>query len=37
NGSDAFIEVHNPDNLAIDLINQSEQIMTSSEQSNDVS
>ncbi|GKA31864.1 retrovirus-related pol polyprotein from transposon TNT 1-94 [Tanacetum coccineum] len=36
NGSDALIEVHNPDNLAYDLINQSEQIMTSSEQSNDV-
>ncbi|GKB28216.1 hypothetical protein Tco_0867617, partial [Tanacetum coccineum] len=32
NGSDA----HNSDNLAYDLINQSEQIMTSSEQSNDV-
>ncbi|GJS99328.1 hypothetical protein Tco_0820498 [Tanacetum coccineum] len=29
-------EVHNPDNLTYDLINQSEQIMTSSEQSNDV-
>ncbi|GJT43962.1 retrovirus-related pol polyprotein from transposon TNT 1-94 [Tanacetum coccineum] len=36
NGSDALTEVHNPDNLAYDLINQSEQIMTSSEQSNDV-
>ncbi|GJY40876.1 hypothetical protein Tco_0428146 [Tanacetum coccineum] len=36
NGSDALIEVHNPDNLAYDLINQSEQIMTSSEQLNDV-
>ncbi|GKA01332.1 retrovirus-related pol polyprotein from transposon TNT 1-94 [Tanacetum coccineum] len=36
NGSDAFTEVHNVDNLAYDLINQSEQIMTSSEQSNDV-
>ncbi|GJV61250.1 integrase, catalytic region, zinc finger, CCHC-type containing protein [Tanacetum coccineum] len=36
NGSDALIEVHNPDNLTFDLINQSEQIMTSSEQSNDV-
>ncbi|GJY90383.1 retrovirus-related pol polyprotein from transposon TNT 1-94 [Tanacetum coccineum] len=32
----ALTEVHNPDNLAYDLINQSEQIMTSSEQSNDV-
>ncbi|GJY96320.1 hypothetical protein Tco_0513230 [Tanacetum coccineum] len=31
NGSDALTEVHNPDNLAYDLINQSEQIMTSSE------
>ncbi|GJT80633.1 retrovirus-related pol polyprotein from transposon TNT 1-94, partial [Tanacetum coccineum] len=30
-------EVHNPDNLNYDLFNQSEQIMTSSEQSNDVS
>ncbi|GJU02099.1 hypothetical protein Tco_1112437, partial [Tanacetum coccineum] len=28
-------EEHNPDNLTYDLINQSEQIMTSSEQSND--
>ncbi|GJW19826.1 putative ribonuclease H-like domain-containing protein [Tanacetum coccineum] len=37
NGSDALTEVHNPDNLTYDLINQSEQIMTSSEQSNDVS
>ncbi|GKD88782.1 hypothetical protein Tco_1364289 [Tanacetum coccineum] len=36
NGSDALTEVHNPDNLANDLINQSERIMTSSEQSNDV-
>ncbi|GKA25280.1 hypothetical protein Tco_0711389 [Tanacetum coccineum] len=36
NDSDALTEVHNPDNLAYDLINQSEQIMTSSEQSNDV-
>ncbi|GJV07664.1 hypothetical protein Tco_1345320 [Tanacetum coccineum] len=36
NGSDALTEVHNPDNLTYDLINQSEQIMTSSEQSNDV-
>ncbi|GJW14952.1 hypothetical protein Tco_0019085 [Tanacetum coccineum] len=36
NGSNALTEVHNPDNLAYDLINQSEQIMTSSEQSNDV-
>ncbi|GJS45114.1 hypothetical protein Tco_0595235 [Tanacetum coccineum] len=36
NGSDALTEVHNPDNLAYDLINQSEQIMTSSKQSNDV-
>ncbi|GKC77029.1 integrase, catalytic region, zinc finger, CCHC-type containing protein, partial [Tanacetum coccineum] len=36
NGSDALTEVHNLDNLAYDLINQSEQIMTSSEQSNDV-
>ncbi|GJR07091.1 retrovirus-related pol polyprotein from transposon TNT 1-94 [Tanacetum coccineum] len=36
NGSDALIEVHNPNNLTYDLINQSEQIMTSSEQSNDV-
>ncbi|GKE86329.1 hypothetical protein Tco_1560071, partial [Tanacetum coccineum] len=36
NGSDALTEVHNPDNLAYDLINQSEQIMPSSEQSNDV-
>ncbi|GKD68223.1 hypothetical protein Tco_1322313 [Tanacetum coccineum] len=31
NGSDALSEVHNPDNLAYDLINQSEQIMTSSD------
>ncbi|GJY58290.1 putative ribonuclease H-like domain-containing protein [Tanacetum coccineum] len=36
NGSDALTEVHNPDNLTYDLINQSEQSMTSSEQSNDV-
>ncbi|GJT36410.1 hypothetical protein Tco_0926829 [Tanacetum coccineum] len=36
NGSDALTRVHNPDNLTYDLINQSEQIMTSSEQSNDV-
>ncbi|GJW47264.1 hypothetical protein Tco_0078910 [Tanacetum coccineum] len=36
NGSDALTEVHNLDNLTYDLINQSEQIMTSSEQSNDV-
>ncbi|GKF09750.1 hypothetical protein Tco_0043974, partial [Tanacetum coccineum] len=34
NGSNALTEVHNPDNLTYDLINQSEQIMTSSEQSN---
>ncbi|GJZ90436.1 retrovirus-related pol polyprotein from transposon TNT 1-94 [Tanacetum coccineum] len=37
NGSDALTEVHNQDNLNYDLFNQSEQIMTSSEQSNDVS
>ncbi|GKD19442.1 hypothetical protein Tco_1208600, partial [Tanacetum coccineum] len=37
NGSDALTEVHNLDNLTYDLFNQSEQIMTSSEQSNDVS
>ncbi|GKG36289.1 hypothetical protein Tco_0443967 [Tanacetum coccineum] len=37
NGSDALTEVHNPDNLNYDLFNQSEQIMTSSKQSNDVS
>ncbi|GJR56365.1 retrovirus-related pol polyprotein from transposon TNT 1-94 [Tanacetum coccineum] len=37
NGSDALTEVLNPDNLTYDLFNQSEQIMTSSEQSNDVS
>ncbi|GKA34402.1 hypothetical protein Tco_0720831 [Tanacetum coccineum] len=37
NGSDALTEVHNPDNLNYDLFNQSEQIMTFSEQSNDVS
>ncbi|GJV58025.1 zinc finger, CCHC-type containing protein, partial [Tanacetum coccineum] len=36
NGSDALTEVHNSDNVTYDLINQSEQIMTSSEQSNDV-
>ncbi|GKG09010.1 hypothetical protein Tco_0334842, partial [Tanacetum coccineum] len=36
NGSDALTEVHNPNNLTYDLINQSEQIMTSSEQYNDV-
>ncbi|GJV63385.1 hypothetical protein Tco_1474213 [Tanacetum coccineum] len=35
NGSDALTEVHNPDNLTYDLFNQNEQIMTSSEQSND--
>ncbi|GKB38758.1 hypothetical protein Tco_0883700 [Tanacetum coccineum] len=36
--SDALTEVHNQDNLNYDdLFNQSEQIMTSSEQSNDVS
>ncbi|GJT38578.1 retrovirus-related pol polyprotein from transposon TNT 1-94 [Tanacetum coccineum] len=33
----ALTEVLNPDNLTYDLFNQSEQIMTSSEQSNDVS
>ncbi|GJX35399.1 hypothetical protein Tco_0246956 [Tanacetum coccineum] len=37
NGSDALTEVLNPDNLNYDLFNQSEQIITSSEQSNDVS
>ncbi|GJW87772.1 hypothetical protein Tco_0163112 [Tanacetum coccineum] len=37
NGSDALTEVLNLDNLTYDLFNQSEQIMTSSEQSNDVS
>ncbi|GKB30675.1 retrovirus-related pol polyprotein from transposon TNT 1-94 [Tanacetum coccineum] len=37
NGSDALTEVLNPDNLTYDLFNQSEQIMTVSEQSNDVS
>ncbi|GJR58326.1 putative ribonuclease H-like domain-containing protein, partial [Tanacetum coccineum] len=37
NGSNALIEVLNPDNLNYDLFNQSEQIMTSFEQSNDVS
>ncbi|GJU29465.1 hypothetical protein Tco_1173054 [Tanacetum coccineum] len=36
NGSDSLTEVHNLDNLTYDLINQSEQKMTSSEQSNDV-
>ncbi|GJU19729.1 retrovirus-related pol polyprotein from transposon TNT 1-94 [Tanacetum coccineum] len=36
NGSDALTKVHNSNNLTYDLINQSEQIMTSSEQSNDV-
>ncbi|GKA91851.1 retrovirus-related pol polyprotein from transposon TNT 1-94 [Tanacetum coccineum] len=36
NGSDALTEVLNPDNLTYDLLNQSERIMTSSEQSNDV-
>ncbi|GKA97959.1 retrovirus-related pol polyprotein from transposon TNT 1-94 [Tanacetum coccineum] len=36
NGSDALTEVHNPDNLTYDLFNQNEQIMTSSEQSNDI-
>ncbi|GJR02906.1 retrovirus-related pol polyprotein from transposon TNT 1-94 [Tanacetum coccineum] len=36
NGLDALTEVHNPDNLTYDLINQSEQMITSSEQSNDV-
>ncbi|GKB20394.1 retrovirus-related pol polyprotein from transposon TNT 1-94 [Tanacetum coccineum] len=36
NGSDALTEVHNLDNLTYDLINQSDQIMTSSKQSNDV-
>ncbi|GKB29927.1 hypothetical protein Tco_0869328 [Tanacetum coccineum] len=35
NGSDALTEVHNPNNLTYDLFNQSEQIMTSSELSND--
>ncbi|GJS55134.1 retrovirus-related pol polyprotein from transposon TNT 1-94 [Tanacetum coccineum] len=37
NGLDALTKVHNTDNLNYDLFNQSEQIMTSSEQSNDVS
>ncbi|GJY74093.1 integrase, catalytic region, zinc finger, CCHC-type containing protein [Tanacetum coccineum] len=37
NGSDALTEVHNQDNLNYDLFNQSEQIMMSSEHSNDVS
>ncbi|GKD49225.1 hypothetical protein Tco_1278201 [Tanacetum coccineum] len=36
NGSDALTEVLNPDNMTYDLFNISEQIMTSSEQSNDV-
>ncbi|GJV99849.1 hypothetical protein Tco_1555101, partial [Tanacetum coccineum] len=36
NGSDALTEVHDQDNLNYDLFNQSEQIMTSSELSNDV-
>ncbi|GJV66420.1 hypothetical protein Tco_1477248 [Tanacetum coccineum] len=36
NTPDALTEVHNPDNLNYDLFNQSEQIMMSSEQSNDV-
>ncbi|GJT69562.1 integrase, catalytic region, zinc finger, CCHC-type containing protein [Tanacetum coccineum] len=35
NGSDALTEVHNQENLNCDLFNQSEQIMMSSEQSND--
>ncbi|GJR71212.1 retrovirus-related pol polyprotein from transposon TNT 1-94, partial [Tanacetum coccineum] len=35
NGSDALTEVHNQDNMNYDLFTQSEQIMTSSEQSND--
>ncbi|GJX11336.1 hypothetical protein Tco_0201195 [Tanacetum coccineum] len=37
NGSYALTEVYNPDNLNYDSFNQSELIMTSSEQSNDVS
>ncbi|GKA97246.1 retrovirus-related pol polyprotein from transposon TNT 1-94 [Tanacetum coccineum] len=37
NGLDALTEVHNLDNLTYDLFNQTEQIMMSSEQSNDVS
>ncbi|GKD70768.1 retrovirus-related pol polyprotein from transposon TNT 1-94 [Tanacetum coccineum] len=37
NGSYALTEVHNLDNLTYDVFNQSEQIMTSFEQSNDVS
>ncbi|GJU25756.1 hypothetical protein Tco_1164377 [Tanacetum coccineum] len=37
NGLDALTEVLNPDNLNYDSFNQSEQIMTFSEQSNDVS
>ncbi|GKB64667.1 hypothetical protein Tco_0920853 [Tanacetum coccineum] len=36
NSSDALTEVQNLDNLTYDLINQSEQIMMSSKQSNDV-
>ncbi|GJY12615.1 putative reverse transcriptase domain-containing protein [Tanacetum coccineum] len=36
NGSDALTEVLNPANLTYDLFNQSEQIMTVSEQSNDL-
>ncbi|GKF38542.1 hypothetical protein Tco_0118603, partial [Tanacetum coccineum] len=36
NGSDALTEVHNPDNLNYDSFNQSEQIMTSFDQSNDL-
>ncbi|GJY84424.1 retrovirus-related pol polyprotein from transposon TNT 1-94 [Tanacetum coccineum] len=35
-GSEALAEVQNPDNVAHNIINQSEQIMTSFEQSNDV-
>ncbi|GJS07638.1 hypothetical protein Tco_0364434 [Tanacetum coccineum] len=35
NGLDALTKVHNPDNLTYDLFNPSEQIMTSSKQSND--
>ncbi|GKF42031.1 hypothetical protein Tco_0125373, partial [Tanacetum coccineum] len=37
NGSDTLTEVLNLDDLTYDLLNQSEQIMTSSEQSNNVS
>nr|GEW00205.1 hypothetical protein [Tanacetum cinerariifolium] len=33
-GSDAFAEVHNPDNVATNLINQAAQVMSSSKQSN---